>query len=141
MLELDRLVVQVHLARHGIKPVGLEVQAHGGDVGVGAAHQGGDAGHELLHAQGLDHEVVGPGMEGGDDVLFLVALAGKQDGQLAAARFAQGAHHVNATQAREQPVDDQQVKAFATHGAQQIFARLKQDGGMTHLVNRGLHQP
>ncbi len=72
------------------------------NVRVGAAHQRGDTGHELLHTQRLDHEIIGTGVERGNNVLLLVALAGKQDGQFAAARIAQGAHHLNAAQAGQQ---------------------------------------
>ena len=99
VLELNGLVMQVHRACHRVETVGLKLQAHGGGVWIGATHQGRDARHEFLHTQRLDHEVICAGMKGRHDVLFFVALAGKQDGLFAAASFTQRAHHLNAAEA------------------------------------------
>ena len=77
-----------------------------------AAQQGADARQQLVDVIGLDHVVVGPGVQPGNAVADRVARRGDQDGNMGAPGT-QGAQHVQAAAPGQAQVKQHQVVLFA----------------------------
>lgn len=67
LFRVETIRAKIRLGSHGMEE--------------GPAQQGSGASHELAHAQGLSHEVVGAKRKDLDHFAFIVAAGAKQDGQ------------------------------------------------------------
>ena len=79
-----------------------------GEVAVGAPQEGLDAAHQLAQAERLGQVVVGAELQA-DDLVDLVVARGEQEDRRLGAVGAQAAQHLEAVDARQADIEDDQV--------------------------------
>ena len=140
VFELHGLVAQPQRTLFGVEPVGAEHQVVAHGLRVRAAQQGGGAGHQFTHAQGLGHEVVGAAGQGFDHVLLFAAAGDEQDGQVPPCCLAHGGDHLGAFHVGQVPVHDEQIEGLVPDVLQQLGAGQVGVADVAMLLGGGFDQ-
>ncbi|MNT19113.1 hypothetical protein D3C72_1543540 [compost metagenome] len=104
------------VARHGAggfmeDGVAQDLGARRGRLGIGAAHQGIDAGGQNRRGQGLGQVVVGAGVQARHDVLVLGAAGDQQHRRRRAQIGARPGQDLKSGAVRQVPVHDEEVES------------------------------